>query len=163
MTSFLKTARVRDEESSVWGTVIETDYVKYIPGYGYEHFTDTFDSKPLGLWHEIRPISDSLVYEQFLNTMIEKTTEIRRKMVLVALENILCENKNIWSLIRTMNTLKILDPTFIPPIVNTRCAWQKRLIMVMCKETMPEVIESCKNDYRLEKVFKILKLIEADL
>ena len=88
MTSFLKTARVRDEESSVWGTDNETDYVKYIPGYGYEHFTDTFDSKPLGLWHEIRSISDSLVYEQFLNTMIEKTTEIRRKMVLVALENI---------------------------------------------------------------------------
>ena len=49
-------------------------------------------------------------------------------MALVELESALCENNNTRSVVRIMNAVKILDPTFSPPVINMHCAWQKRFI-----------------------------------
>jgi hypothetical protein len=97
-----------------------------------------------------------------LDTMVHKTTETRRKMALVELESVLCENNNTRSIVRTMNAIKILDPTFSPPVINMRCSWQKRFIKDICTQQMPEIINTCTSDLRLEKLFRVLQLIEAE-
>lgn len=161
MTSFVKSAIVtHDIEKS--REVVQINYVKYTQGIGYENKIDTFETTPIGTWKEIRSISDSLKYEQFLDTMVHKTTETRRKMALVELENVLCENNNIRSLIRTAHAIKILDPTFVPPIINTKCAWQKKFIKDICINHMPRIIETSTNDVRLDKLFRVLQLIETE-
>jgi len=81
---------------------------------------------------------------------------------LVQLENILLENKNSYSLLRIMNMIKILDPTFIPPLINLTCSWQKRMMKEFCITTIPRVIESSTNHYRLTKFFRVSQLIESD-
>ena len=99
-------------------TITEIHYSKYIEGIGYEDKIDTFDTKT----HcEFNYGSGSVRYERFLDTMVVKTIETMRKMVLIALDNALCENRKIHSLIRIMNSIKILDPTFIPPVINKAC------------------------------------------
>lgn len=161
MTSFVKTARVsHDIESD--SQIIEIEYVKYTNGIGYENKIDTFKTTPIGTWTTIQSISDTLRYEQFLDTMIHKTTEVRRKMALVELENALCENNNTRSIVRIMNAVKILDPTFSPPVINMKCSWQKKLAKSICVEQLPHIIETSTSDLRLEKFFRVLQLIESE-
>jgi hypothetical protein len=143
-------------------TLVQIDYVKYTNGIGYENKQDLLETTPIGTWTEIKSISDTLRYEQFLDTMVHKTTETRRKMALVELESVLCENNNTRSIVRTMNAIKILDPTFSPPVINMRCSWQKRFIKDICTQQMPEIINTCTSDLRLEKLFRVLQLIEAE-
>jgi hypothetical protein len=161
MTSFVKTARVsHDIESD--SQIIEIEYVKYTNGIGYENKTDTFKTTPIGTWTTIQSISDTLRYEQFLDTMIHKTTEVRRKMALVELESVMCENNNTRSIVRAMNAVKILDPTFSPPVINMHCTWQKKFAKAVCEQHMPQIIKTCTNDLRLEKFFRVLQLIEVE-
>jgi hypothetical protein len=161
MTSFVKSALVTiDVETGK--TLVQINYVKYTNGVGYENKQDLLETTPIGTWTEIKSISDTLRYEQFLDTMVHKTTETRRKMALVELESVLCENNNTRSIVRTMNAIKILDPTFSPPVINMRCSWQKRFIKDICTQQMPEIINTCTSDLRLEKLFRVLQLIEAE-
>lgn len=161
MTSFVKTARVsHDIESD--SQIIEIEYVKYTNGIGYENKTDTFKTTPIGTWTTIHSISDTLRYEQFLDTMIHKTTEVRRKMALVELESVMCENNNTRSIVRAMNAVKILDPTFSPPVINMHCTWQKKFAKDVCEQHMPQIIKTCTNELRLEKFFRVLQLIEVE-
>jgi hypothetical protein len=161
MTSFVKSALVTTDIET-GKTLVQIDYVKYTNGIGYENKQDLLETTPIGTWTEIKSISDTLRYEQFLDTMVHKTTETRRKMALVELESVLCENNNTRSIVRTMNAIKILDPTFSPPVINMRCSWQKRFIKDICTQQMPEIINTCTSDLRLEKLFRVLQLIEAE-
>lgn len=144
--------------------ILEITYDKYIEGFGYEQFTDSFNtrliSKKFLNWYDSD--NKSIRYEQFLDTMVFKTTETMRKMALIQLENILLENNSSHSLLRIMNMIKILDPTFIPPLINLTCSWQKRMMKEFCITTLPKVIESSTNHYRLTKFFRVSQLIESD-
>jgi hypothetical protein len=102
-------------------------------------------------------------YERFLDTMVEKTITTRRVMALIQLENLLCENTNVHSLVRIMNTVRILDPTFITPYINTSCGWQKKFVKGMCLHTLPHVIETCADENRLDRLFNVMRLIESEI
>lgn len=161
MTSFVKYVRVsHDVETD--SQVIDVDYVKYTNGIGYENMNDTLKTTPIGTWTSIQSISDTLRYEQFLDTMVHKTIETRRKMALIELENALCENNNTRSIVRIVNAIKILDPTFSPPVINMHCMWQKKFLKDMCRDHLPHVIKTCTNDHRLDKFFRVLQLIEVE-
>jgi len=156
MPSFLK-------EAHVFGDYVELKYTRYIEGEGYVDFAECFDAKPIGGWTDIKSSKESMRYELFLDAMVEKTIITRRVMALIELDNILCENKNIHSLLRIMNTVKILDPTFTTPYINTTCGWQKRLVKSICLNTLPQVIEHCTNEKSLERMFNVMRVIESEI
>ena len=167
MTTFLKKAKqiIQVDENE---TIVEIEYDKYLEGFGFEMFTDYFKTTLSGTSNYFSVSNDNneqkpIRYEQFLDTMVNKTTDTRRRMVSVQLENVLFENKNTHSLIRIMNTVKILDPTFIPPYINVTCSWQKRMVREFCLTTFPKVIHSCTSDHRLDLTFRVLQLIESEL
>jgi hypothetical protein len=72
-------------------------------------------------------------------------------------------NRNIYSLIRIMNTVKIIDPTFIPPIINVTCSWQKRMVREFCLTTLPIIVNDATNQYKLQRLFRVLQLIEEEM
>ena len=156
MPSFLK-------EAHVFGDCVELKYTRYIEGEGYVDFAECFDAKPIGGWTDIKSSRESMRYELFLDAMVEKTIITRRVMALIELDNVLCENKNIHSLLRIMNTVKILDPTFTTPYINTTCGWQKRLDKSICRNTLPQVIEHCTNEKSLERMFNVMRVIESEI
>tara|TARA_B100000401_G_scaffold390639_1_gene296982 strand:+ start:1432 stop:1932 length:501 start_codon:yes stop_codon:yes gene_type:complete len=163
MTHFVKLAKQIIDLDYDNSHMIEVKYDKYIEGFGYETFTDYFKTNIIAPITRFEPHANtSIRYEKFLDTCIDKTTETRRKMVSVQLENLMLENNNPYSLIRIMNCIKILDPSFIPPLINVSCGWQKRMMREFCLTTLPKVIETCTSDYRLEKLFRVLQLIESD-
>lgn len=162
MPSFVKEAHVFDD-AFTGKQRVELKYTRYIDGQGYVNFTDCFEAKPIGGWSDIKSSRECMRYEQFLDTMVEKTIETRRVMALIMLDSVLCENKNMISLLRVLNSIKILDPTFTPPHINTKCSWQKNLVKTICSDTIPHVIMKCTNEKRLDRFFIVQRLIESEI
>ena len=105
MTAFVKNCQqFIDIDSNNYFT--EVNYTKYTEGIGIKSYTDEFETKLLGNIDFLNFENDIIKYEEFLDIMIEKTIETTRKMVLIELDNVMLENKNINSLIRIMNTIK---------------------------------------------------------
>jgi len=159
MTSFIKSAKaVYDVESEL--EYVEIEYERFVRGKGYETYMDYINTKPLADWVVLKSSTQSIPYEKFLDTMCEKTIEVRQKMAELALQNIIAEKRNIHTYIRTANASKILDPTFQPPLINIRSAWQKVFIKKFCEDTLADLIQRCTNESRLEYFFSVLCKIE---
>ena len=161
MSSFLKSAKaIYDIESDVeYVTII---YERFIKGKGYVTYVDHINTRPLANWTVLKSKSQSIPYEKFLDTMCEKTVEVRQKMAELALENIMADKKSIHTYIRVTHASKILDPTFQPPWINRKSAWQREFIKKFCRETLPDLIEKCEDEYRLEYFFNVLCNIDSE-
>lgn len=161
MPSYIKEARVFKNKHNI--SCIEIKYTRYVKGLGYVNYPDYFEAESIGDWQEIDATGESIRYEEFLETMVDKTIDTVRRMATIELDNILCENNNIYTIIRIMNSIKIIDPTFTPFIINTRCSWQKQAAKDFCVYTFPDVIDGCKDIRRINKLFTVLRMIEQEL
>jgi hypothetical protein len=79
MTSFIKSAKaVYDVESEL--DYVEIVHERFVRGKGYMTYTDYINTKPLADWVVLTSKTQSIPYEKFLDTMCEKTLEVRQKM-----------------------------------------------------------------------------------
>lgn len=161
MPSFVKEANAYINQDAI--PCVEIKYKKYVEGQGYIIIPTIFETTTVGGWSDIKSKKNTYRYDDFLDMMIEKTLTVRRHLADIELDNVLCENYNIRSLIRIMNAIKIIDPTFLPPIINRKCTWQKKFIRELCTTTFPSVIQTCRNDKRLDNLFTVLRMIEEEL
>jgi len=160
MTSFLKTAKhVYDVESKL--DYVAITYERFVRGKGYATYVDYIHTKPLANWTVLKSESQSIPYEKFLDTMCEKTLELRQKMAELALENIMADKQSMHTFIRTAYASKILDPTFQPPWINTESAWQREFIKKFCMDTLTDLIQICEDESRLEHFFNVLCDIQS--
>jgi len=161
MTSFLKTAKaVYDVESEL--NYVAITYERFVKGKGYETYIDYINTMPLANWTVLNSKTHSIPYEKFLDVMCEKTLEVHQKLAELVLENIMTDKKSIHTYIRTTHASKILDPTFQPPWINRKSAWQREFIMKFCRETLPDLIERCEDKSRLEYFFNVLRNIDSE-
>ena len=162
MTSFIKSAKaVYDVESEL--EYVEIEYERFVRGKGYETYVDYINTKPLADWVVLKSKTQSIPYEKFLDTMCEKSLEVRIKMAELALENILADKRNIHTYIRTAHASAILDPSFQPPWINIKSAWQREFIKKFCEDTLSDLIQRTTNESRLEYFFNVLSNIESSL
>ncbi len=160
MTSFLKSAKsIYDVDSEL--QYVEIVYEKYVRGKGYDTYIDYINTEPLADWTCLKSSKQSIPYEKFLDTMVKKTLEVRQKMAELVLENILAEKQTINTLIRVAHTSKILDPTFQPPRINVKSAWQRDFIVQFCEYTLPDLIQQTISESRLEYFFNVVRSIES--
>jgi|TARA_B000000477_G_scaffold124101_1_gene130865 hypothetical protein len=159
MSSFIKSAlAVYDVESDL--EYVEIEHERFVRGKGYNTYRDYINTKPLADWVKITSKTQSIPYEKFLDTMCEKTLEVRQKMAELALENILSDKRDIHTYIRTAHASKILDPTFQPPWINIKSAWQREFIRKFCEDTLADLIQRTTEESRLEYFFNVLCNIE---
>lgn len=162
MPSFVKEARTFiDERTNL--TNVELKYSRYVEGDGYINESACFNTKPIGDWVEIKFKHGSTSYTDFLENMIVNTTRTRRVMATIILEDILCENFDVNCTIRLMNAIKIIDPTFVPPIINKGSKWQREFIKELCLYTFPQVIMKCGHKKRIIALIGVLKSIVKEL
>ena len=158
MSSFLKSAKaVYDVDSDLEYVAIR--YERFIKGKGYATYVDYIHTKPLADWTYLKSKTQSIPYEKFLDTMCQKTLEVRQKMAELALQNIVADKQTIHTYIRTAYASKILDPTFQPPWINTKSAWQREFIKKFCVDTLADLIQRCEDESRLEYFFNVLRNI----
>jgi hypothetical protein len=159
MSSFIKTTKhVYDVDSDL--DYIEITYERFIRGKGYATYVDYINTKPLANWTFLKSKKQTIPYEKFLDTMCEKTLEVRQKLAEIALENIVADKQTIHTYIRTAYASKILDPTFQPPWINTESAWQREFIKKFCVDTLSDLIQRCEDESRLEYFFNVLRNIQ---
>ncbi|CAY39726.1 hypothetical protein OTV1_138 [Ostreococcus tauri virus 1] len=159
MTSFIKSAKaVYDVESDL--EYVEIAYERFVRGKGYETYKDYINTKPLADWVVLTSKTQSIPYEKFLDTMCEKTLEVRQKMAELALENILADKRSVHTYIRTAHASTILDPTFQPPWINVKSAWQREFIKKFCEDTLADLVQRTTHASRLEYFFSVLSSIE---
>lgn len=153
--SFLKSAKfVTDVEDGC--DYVEVEYTKYVDDENrYETFVDYYNTTPRGDWVELKSYKQNIPLEKFLDTMVERSTEVLQKMCEVALEQTECST-------RLMYTVKILAPSFVPPVVDLRHDWQKSFVEDFCMRTLPDVVYECTTDWRLEKFFNVLRVIQQE-
>ena len=161
MSSFLKTAKaVYDVESDL--DYVAITYERFVKGKGYATYVDYIHTKALADWTVLKSKTQSIPYEKFLDTMCEKTLEVRQKMAELALENIVADKQTAHTYIRTAYASKILDPTFQPPWINTESAWQREFIRKFCVDTLADLIQRCDDESRLEYFFNVLRSIHSE-
>lgn len=151
------------EAHAVSDSCVSVLVTKYVEGQGYQDFLTSFETAAIGGWNVIKSRRQCIRLDQFLDAMVEKTLETRRVQATLQLENVLCENNNGHALLRVMHSVKILDPTFVPPFINPTCAWQKKLVRSFCTETLPTVIAGCTNEKSLDIFFNVQRVIESEL
>jgi hypothetical protein len=161
MPSFIKEAHTFIDRNGDCN--IELKYSRYVSGLGYCNSTTCFKAEAIGGWQDFVSKKESIPYEEFLDDKIEKTIDVIREMTLIALDNVMCENNNIYCILRIMNTSKILDPTFIPPYINVKHAWQRKFARCVCETTIPYIIKYCRSTLKLIKLYNVLKLIEESI
>jgi len=162
MTSFFKYAKVvNDVESEL--TYVEIVYESYIRGKGFRTFTDYMNTEPLADWEVFESKKKTIPYIKFLDIMVDKTIEVRQRMAEIMLDTLLYEKHDINTYIRIAHATKILDPSFQPPIINMKSAWQREFIIKFCKKQLPHCIEGCIKLDRLEYFFTVLRMIQQDL
>lgn len=162
MPSFVKEARTFiDERTNL--PKIELKYSRYVEGDGYINEAACFNTKPIGNWEEIKFKHGSTSYAHFLENIIVNTTRTRRVMASIMLEDILCENFDINCIIRVMNAVKIIDPTFTPPIINKGVRWQREFVREFCLYTFPLIIRKCGYKKRVTDLIDVLKSIAVEL
>lgn len=161
MTSFIKSAKsVHDVESDL--AYVEIVYERYMKGKGYATYTDYINTEPLADWTYLESEKQSIPYEKFLDSMVNKTLEVRQRMAELVLENVLSYEQIDRVYVRIAHAMKILDPTFQPPRVNMESAWQMEIIKKLCKKYVPHAIQNCTNTSRLEYFFNVLRIIELE-
>ena len=160
MSSFLKSAKsVYDVDSDL--DYVAITYERFVKGKGYATYVDYIHTKPSADWVYLKSKTQSIPYEKFLDTMCEKTIEVRQKMAELALQNIVADKQTIHTYIRTSYASKILDPSFQPPWINTKSAWQREFIKKFCMDTLADLIQRCEDESRLEYFFNVLRNISS--
>ena len=162
MSSFFKSAKVvHDVESDL--TYVEIVYDSYVRGKGYETYTDYMNTEPLADWQLFEAKKNTNPYIKFLDIMVEKTLEVRQRMAELALDSLLYHKRDINVYVRLAHATKILDPSFQPPIINMKSAWQRECITKFCKKHVHQCVEECFKLDRLEYFLIVVQTIEQEL
>jgi hypothetical protein len=162
MSSFIKSAKaVFDIDSDL--EYVEIVYERFVKGKGYTTYVDYINTRPLADWVVLKSKTQSIPYEKFLDTMCEKTVEVRQKMAELAVENMIVDKQHINTYIRIAHASKILDPTFQPPWINIKSAWQREFIKKFCEDTLLDLVQRTTDNSRLERFFTVLRNIELSI
>jgi hypothetical protein len=130
-------------------------FMKYIEGVGLRSRTDFLDAVPSGRWTHLSygPMTTT-TYLDFLQGCVEKTLDIKRKIARLSLDQALDSGK----FINIMNAIRILDSSFVPPVINKKSTWQRNLLRDIASRTSVEVISACVDENKLTKYSTILQL-----
>ena len=140
--------------------IIEVVYDKFVPGIGVKSHRDwIYNTAPSGNWIHLLFDPNQTNYESFLDCMVKKNLDVRRKLCKLVLDNHDIVIPIYKTKIRLMNAIKILDPTFEPPLINRKCGWQIELLNEIYRNTSLRVIATCINEYRLERYFSVVRTI----
>lgn len=137
-------------------------YRKQVPGYPQGNIkTEWIYGNIKGDWKHklVFNTRDEMFYPDFLDLMIHKDVDIIRKMCILRLDSILAMS-NPRDCVKLQQLVEIIDPTFVPPVINTSCKWQCEFAQKFCMDFLPFVINTCINMNRLEKLYRRLTLFD---
>lgn len=163
MSAFIKSAKVVYDVEMDFGYV-EIRYLSCKESkVHYREYTDYLNTEAVGKWTELDFDNAAMGYEDFLSVMVRKTLEVRQRMASLMLDNILMDYQDDKALLELMNASKILDSSFTPPYLDMTSPWQRSFLKHFCEDVIYDIIDHCRNEYKLAKYFSVMKLLELKL
>src|SRR6056300_1137277 len=103
MTAFVRSARyIHDVESRL--DYVEISYTRYVKSeQEYADYTEYLQTRPIGDWVELCSLRRNMSYEKFLDCMVEKTLEVRQRIVQMTLRTLLDKKgEDARTIVRTL-------------------------------------------------------------
>tara|TARA_R110002074_G_C12457339_1_gene659120 strand:- start:857 stop:1339 length:483 start_codon:yes stop_codon:yes gene_type:complete len=138
---------------------IALTYLEFTPGTMYSTHTKFVYSTPKGDWtHLTFTLEDYVKVYDFVDTMIHPTLETVRLVARAYHSTLLggCRASHD-TLVQLAHAVRILDPTFKPPLVNERASWQRDILELIANESSIRVLSTCRNYGRLAKYCDALR------
>jgi hypothetical protein len=151
MSCYVRSATVTPE-----GIVIYYD--EYKPGAITANVC-TFYTETVGNWYSLVFEPEQLRLYKFMDTMMVPTVDSLRLQAMSLLDEIMAYEQDIDKKVHIMNAVTILDKTFTPPHINTRCGWQKDLVDAIICSYIRYVIQTCKNVHNLKRFFTYVRTL----
>jgi len=132
---------------------IALTYLEFTPGTMYSTHTVFIYSTPKGDWtHLTFTLEDDVKVYDFVDTMIHPTLETVR-LVARAYHSTLIGGCGAShdTLVQLTHAVRIMDPTFRPPIFNENAAWQRDILELIANESSIRVLSTCRNYKRIAK------------
>jgi hypothetical protein len=138
---------------------------KVIRAEAYENFVtimhqpghiDFLHTSPVGGWNVLNFEGDECDYVSFLETMVFKNIEVFKKIATLRTNRILSRKGNR---IEVLEAMSVLDPTFVPPEINSNCKWQMNMVEDMVKHVYA-IITTSYSEYKLKQYSSILKQLD---
>jgi hypothetical protein len=132
---------------------VAVTYLEFSPGTMYNTHTKFIYSSPKGDWtHMTFTLEDNVRVGDFVATMIRPCLATARMIARSYHTQIMAEARGDHdTLVQLTHAVRILDPTFKPPLINGRAAWQRDILELIANESSIHVISTCKNEKRLSK------------
>lgn len=132
--------------------IVEVKTTYFTPGVMWKTKVDYLYTVPKGNWSVMKFKRDEEVsYVDFMNTMLVETIDVLKKKISIILDDLIrTKPKDI------VDGLSIIDPTFYPPDTNPRCRWQKEMLFDICRSSAYYVVQTCRNQRRLQDFFKFI-------
>ena len=164
MTSYIHNVKfVHDVEVDL--EYAEIQYEKYNPKTKeYEKYTDYLNTTPLFTSNNsVSFVNKTVEYRKFLDSMVVQTLEVKQRLAQLSLDSILSWEQESRVYTRLAQSTKIIAPSFQPPVIDMRFAWQVDFIKYFCMNCMQEIIENCTNYSRLDYFTSVLRCIELGM
>jgi len=109
---------------------------------------EDIETWPKGDWKHIKfSLNDFMSYPKFLESMVHMNLAVARKIAHLKLDAVLENSYNPH--VKLIKMIRILDPTFTPPVLNLKCNWQRKLLWDLSDRVSHEIISRCFNKQRL--------------
>ena len=114
------------------------------------NYTQYIYSVPLGSWTTIYFYdSDTVDQYKFMDTMMYKSDDVVRRMARLRLDQFLWETSlDHQGLIKVMNAMVLLDPTFHPPWINRHSKWQRELLHHIAYAESYRLVDTTQMNHR---------------
>lgn len=145
MAGYISSARYMYDENNIG--FVEVVFNKF-SGEKTVTIKESIETWPKGDWTVINfSLNDFMSYPKFLETMVHNNLVVARKIAHLKLDDILENSYNKH--VRLVKRIPILDNTFVPPILNLNCSWQRRLLWDLTDDITHDIIAKCNNKQRL--------------
>jgi hypothetical protein len=115
------------------------------------NYTQYIYSVPIGWWTDLlfNKSFENVDQYKFMDTMMMKTDDVVRRMARLRLDQFLWETSlDYQGLIKVMNAMVLLDPTFNPPWINRRSKWQRELLHHIVYTESYRLVDTAQMNHR---------------
>lgn len=143
-----------DSASHAWDIDSRSDIItchtqKFVPGIGWTKTVHYLYNRPNGNWTDVQFEHRSMIFHEFLNSFVVQDVQVMRRKCKLVIDS-LNDNEQFYTVVKL---LKIVDPTFTPPVINRKCKWQNDLVRDIATRNAFYVTETCMNFVRLKKFY----------
>ena len=148
---------VMEAEYSAEDNMMNIKTMYYQEGIGWNEKLEFLYTRPCGMWTKLKfRKEDKINYYKFLDLMVMQTEEVLKKKTIDFLSAHGSKHPCEF-----FSGLRIIDRTFVPPVINKKCRWQMEFAETSCLPYCTYVVSTCKNMNSIDRYYSHISAIAS--